>query len=109
MNFALSVILESPDLGNLIVSQMHMFQESSLVSLVVRRLLLNYIMRPHVPLNSTPYSLFSEGSQPGVLQRVSSAAGMFACLFKLSSFTAQKLILLILRMKKVLDKMVLLF
>ncbi|OAY55692.1 dymeclin [Manihot esculenta] len=57
-----------------------MAQESSLVSLVVRRLLLNYIMRPHVPLNSTPYSLFSEGSQPGVLQRVSSAAATFVLL-----------------------------
>ncbi|KAF2290167.1 hypothetical protein GH714_003820 [Hevea brasiliensis] len=51
-----------------------MAQESSLVSLVVRRLLLNYIMRPRIPLNSTSYPVFSEGSQPGVLQRVGSAA-----------------------------------
>lgn len=49
-------------------------QESSLVILGVRRLLLNYITRP--PLNAAPYSIFPEGSQPGVLQKVSSAAGM---------------------------------
>lgn len=54
------------------------FQESSLVSLVVRKLLLNYITRPGVPLGSASYSIFSEGSQPSVLQRVGSAAGMSA-------------------------------
>ncbi|KAJ6897505.1 hypothetical protein NC652_024335 [Populus alba x Populus x berolinensis] len=51
-----------------------MAQESSLVGLVVRRLLLNYIIRPRIPYNSTSYPVFSGGSQPGVLQRVSSAA-----------------------------------
>lgn len=48
--------------------------------LVVRRLLLNYITGPSIPLNSASYSIFSEGSQPGVLQRVSSAAGMVVSL-----------------------------
>ncbi|XP_057992651.1 uncharacterized protein LOC110632778 isoform X3 [Hevea brasiliensis] len=57
-----------------------MVQESSLVSLVVRRLLLNYIVRPRIPLNSTSYPVFSEGSQPGVLQRVGSAAATFVFL-----------------------------
>ncbi|KAK9288143.1 hypothetical protein L1049_016591 [Liquidambar formosana] len=51
-----------------------MAQESSLVGLVVRRLLLNYMTRPRIPSNSASYSIFSEGSQPGVLQRVGSAA-----------------------------------
>ncbi|XP_061990157.1 uncharacterized protein LOC133708686 isoform X2 [Rosa rugosa] len=51
-----------------------MSQESSLVISVVRRLLLNYITGPSIPLNSASYSIFSEGSQPGVIQRVSSAA-----------------------------------
>ncbi|KAK8684725.1 hypothetical protein V6N13_040741 [Hibiscus sabdariffa] len=52
-----------------------MSQESLLVNLVVRRLLLNYIMRPRLPSNGTAaYSIFSEESQPGVLQRVGSAA-----------------------------------
>ncbi|KAL5542027.1 hypothetical protein UlMin_009737 [Ulmus minor] len=51
-----------------------MAQESSLVILVVRRLLLNYITRPPLPFNAATYSMFSEGSQPGVLQKVSSAA-----------------------------------
>ena len=52
------------------------FQENSLVSLVVRKMLLNYITQPGIPLRSASYSIFSEGSQPSVLQRVSSAAGM---------------------------------
>ncbi|KAL0002585.1 hypothetical protein SO802_016366 [Lithocarpus litseifolius] len=51
-----------------------MVQDCSLVSLVVRKLLLNYITRPSVPLGSASYSIFSEGSQPSVLQRVGSAA-----------------------------------
>lgn len=46
-----------------------MVQENSLVGLVVRKLLLNYISRPRIPLNSASYTLFSEGNQPGVLQR----------------------------------------
>lgn len=49
-----------------------MAQESSLVISVVRRLLVNYITHP--PFNTASYSIFSEGSQPGVLQKVSSAA-----------------------------------
>ncbi|CAB4261590.1 unnamed protein product [Prunus armeniaca] len=51
-----------------------MSQESSLVILVVRKLLLSYITGPSISLNSASYSIYSEGSQPGVLQRVSSAA-----------------------------------
>ncbi|KAI3847017.1 hypothetical protein MKW92_029432 [Papaver armeniacum] len=51
-----------------------MVQDSSLVGLVVRRLLLNYITRPQVPLNAASYSVFSEEGQPGVLQKVGSAA-----------------------------------
>ncbi|XP_021291111.1 dymeclin isoform X1 [Herrania umbratica] len=58
-----------------------MSQESLLVSLVVRRLLLNYIMRPRVPSSSAAsYSIFSEESQPGVLQRVGSAAASIVLL-----------------------------
>ncbi|XP_004296579.1 PREDICTED: dymeclin [Fragaria vesca subsp. vesca] len=57
-----------------------MSQESSLVILVVRRLLLNYITGRSIPLNSASYSIFSEGSQPGVIQRVSSAAANFMLL-----------------------------
>ncbi|KAL6192223.1 hypothetical protein ACLB2K_038608 [Fragaria x ananassa] len=57
-----------------------MSQESSLVVLVVRRLLLNYITGHSIPLNSASYSIFSEGSQPGVIQRVSSAAANFMLL-----------------------------
>lgn len=41
----------------------------------MRKLLLNFISRPNVPLNSS-YPIFSDGNQSGVLQRVSSAAGM---------------------------------
>ncbi|EEF45232.1 conserved hypothetical protein [Ricinus communis] len=57
-----------------------MVQENSLVSSVVRRLLLNYIVRSRIPLKNTSYSLFSEGSQPGVLQRVGSAAATIVLL-----------------------------
>ncbi|CAL5410574.1 unnamed protein product [Camellia sinensis] len=53
---------------------MAMVQESSFVGLVVRKLLLNYIMRPHFALNTASYDMFSEGNQSGVLQRVGSAA-----------------------------------
>ncbi|GMP77169.1 hypothetical protein CsSME_00033536 [Camellia sinensis var. sinensis] len=56
---------------------MAMVQESSFVGLVVRKLLLNYIMRPHFALNTASYDMFSEGNQPGVLQRVGSAAASF--------------------------------
>lgn len=51
-------------------------QDSSLVSSFVRRLLLNYITRPSIPFNRASYSIFNEGSQSSVLQRVGSAAGM---------------------------------
>ncbi|KAJ4828586.1 hypothetical protein Tsubulata_019592 [Turnera subulata] len=57
-----------------------MAQDSSLVVLVVRKLLLNYMMRPRFPLRAAAYPLFSNGSQPGVLQRVSSAAANFVLL-----------------------------
>ncbi|KAF5949796.1 hypothetical protein HYC85_011789 [Camellia sinensis] len=53
---------------------MAMVQESYFVGLVVRKLLLNYIMRPHFALNTASYDMFSEGNQLGVLQRVGSAA-----------------------------------
>ncbi|KAL6971659.1 hypothetical protein U1Q18_031338 [Sarracenia purpurea var. burkii] len=57
-----------------------MVQESSLVGLVVRKLLLNYITRAHFASSTTSYDLFSEGKQSGVLQRVSSAAASFVLL-----------------------------
>ncbi|XP_012487198.2 uncharacterized protein LOC105800547 [Gossypium raimondii] len=58
-----------------------MSQESLLVSSVVRRLLLNYIMRPLLPSSTAAsYSIFSEENQPGVLQRVGSAAANFVLL-----------------------------
>lgn len=49
-------------------------QESSLVSLVVQRLLLNYMIWPRVPFGGASYPT-SDDSQAGVLQRVGSAAG----------------------------------
>lgn len=51
-------------------------QESSLVDLVVNKLLLNYVIQPRVPLSSLLYSMFSESNQLGVLRRVGSAAGI---------------------------------
>ncbi|XP_050218594.1 uncharacterized protein LOC126669224 [Mercurialis annua] len=57
-----------------------MAQDSSLVNLAVQRLLLNYITRPHIPLKSASYSIFSDGRQPGVLQRVGSVAATFVLL-----------------------------
>ena len=62
------------------VSVFYLFQESLLVNSVVRRLLLNYITRPRIPLNSASYPVFSDSIQPGVLQRVGSAAGMLRLL-----------------------------
>jgi hypothetical protein len=50
-------------------------QENSIVTSVVRRLLLNFVTRPHVPLNGSSYPIFSDNGEPGVLQRVGSAAG----------------------------------
>ncbi|TQD70021.1 hypothetical protein C1H46_044444 [Malus baccata] len=57
-----------------------MSQESSLVLSVVRRRLLSYITGPSISLNTSSYSVYSEGSQPGVLQRVGSAAANFMLL-----------------------------
>ncbi|KAK5805008.1 uncharacterized protein LOC108489848 [Gossypium arboreum] len=58
-----------------------MSQESMLVSSVVHRLLLNYIMRPRLPSSTAAsYSIFFEENQPGVLQRVGSAAANFVLL-----------------------------
>ncbi|CAN0857188.1 DYM [Linum grandiflorum] len=57
-----------------------MTQENSLVTLVVQRLLLNYIKRPRIPLNVGSYPQFGEASQSGVLQRVGSAAANFVLL-----------------------------
>ncbi|XP_022748791.1 dymeclin-like, partial [Durio zibethinus] len=58
-----------------------MSQESLLVSSVVRRLMLNYIMRPRVPSSSAAsYSIFSEENKTGVLQRFGSAAANFVLL-----------------------------
>lgn len=58
-----------------------------MVASVVRRLLLNFITRPRIPFNDSSYSIFSEESGPGVLQKVGSAAGM--C-FHLSLYVASK-------------------
>ncbi|XP_051129403.1 uncharacterized protein LOC127250263 isoform X2 [Andrographis paniculata] len=51
-----------------------MLQESSLVNLVVRKLMHNYIMRTKVPLNSSIYAILYEGNQDGILKKVGSAA-----------------------------------
>ncbi|XP_011073464.1 dymeclin isoform X1 [Sesamum indicum] len=51
-----------------------MAQETSLVDSVVHKLLLNYIIHPGAPLNSSIYTIFSEENQLGVLRRVGSAA-----------------------------------
>lgn len=61
---------------NLIMDVFHNLLESSLVNFFVGRLLLNYIVQPCIPFNSASYPIFSGGSQPGVLQRVGSAAHM---------------------------------
>ncbi|XXG42184.1 hypothetical protein AAC387_Pa01g2518 [Persea americana] len=57
-----------------------MIQDSALVGSVVRRLLLNYITRPRIPSNGVAFPIFSEESQPGVLQKVGSAAANFVLL-----------------------------
>ncbi|KAL5712454.1 hypothetical protein ACHQM5_014691 [Ranunculus cassubicifolius] len=54
-----------------------MDQESSVVGLVVRRLLFNYITRPRIPSTGATHSIFSEDGEPGVLHRVGSAAANF--------------------------------
>uniref|UniRef100_A0A7N0ZW86 Dymeclin n=1 Tax=Kalanchoe fedtschenkoi TaxID=63787 RepID=A0A7N0ZW86_KALFE len=51
-----------------------MGQDPSLVGQVVHTLLNNYMLRPHIPLNNATHSVFTGGSDQGVLQRVSSAA-----------------------------------
>ncbi|KAD6795500.1 hypothetical protein E3N88_06396 [Mikania micrantha] len=61
-----------------------MSQESSLVGLVVYKLLLNYISRPRSK-STTSYTLMSEENQLGVLKRVGSAAANIV-LFPLSYF-----------------------
>ncbi|CAL5392764.1 unnamed protein product [Camellia sinensis] len=57
-----------------------MVQESSLVELVVHKLLLNYISQPRLPLNSASYNMFPEGNHISVLHRVGSAAASFVLL-----------------------------
>ncbi|XP_068637680.1 uncharacterized protein [Aristolochia californica] len=57
-----------------------MVQESALVSSVVRKLLLNYIARPRVPLNGALQPVFPGGKQSGVLQKVGSIAANFVLL-----------------------------
>ncbi|XP_076903058.1 uncharacterized protein LOC143558012 isoform X1 [Bidens hawaiensis] len=61
-----------------------MSQESSLVGLIVHKLLLNYISRPRSK-SSASYALMSEESQFGVLKRVGSAAANIV-FFPLSYF-----------------------
>ncbi|PKA65904.1 hypothetical protein AXF42_Ash010313 [Apostasia shenzhenica] len=56
-----------------------MAQEGALVTSVVRRLLLNFITRSHIPFSSH-YPVSSDGSHSGVLQRVGSAAANFVLL-----------------------------
>ncbi|KAL0287290.1 UNVERIFIED_CONTAM: Dymeclin [Sesamum calycinum] len=51
-----------------------MAQETSLVDPAVHKLLLNYIIHPGAPFNSSFYPIFSEENQLGVLRRVGSAA-----------------------------------
>lgn len=55
-----------------------MGQESSLINVVVCKLLLNYIMQ--FPLNSAPSMVLSEGNQLGVLRRVGSVAANWVLL-----------------------------
>lgn len=61
-------------------------QESDIVTSVVRRLLLNFITRPHVPFNGSSYPIFSDNGEPGVLQRVGSAAGNYLLFFIIFDF-----------------------
>ncbi|KAK1395267.1 Dymeclin [Heracleum sosnowskyi] len=51
-----------------------MVQKKDVINLAVRRLLLNYIARSQFPSTIASYAIFAEGNQPGVLQRVGSAA-----------------------------------
>lgn len=64
-------------------------QDTSLVGSVVRKLLLNFITRPSVPFNRATYSIYYDGSQSSVLQRVGSAAGIatgYTFLFNIYGF-----------------------
>uniref|UniRef100_A0A0E0JPB7 Dymeclin n=1 Tax=Oryza punctata TaxID=4537 RepID=A0A0E0JPB7_ORYPU len=56
-----------------------MLQDSSIVSSVVQKLLLNFVKRPRIPLNGS-HPAFSDDGGPGVLQRVGSAAANFVLL-----------------------------
>lgn len=56
-------------------------QKKDVINLVVRRLLLNYIARPQFPSTTASYAIFADGNQPGVLQRVGSAAGNIIVIF----------------------------
>nr|GMD80819.1 dymeclin isoform X2 [Ipomoea batatas] len=68
--------------------------ESSLVNMVVQKLLHNYITRPRFPAKSLSYQIFAEGNQPGGLQRVGSVAANLVLLplsyFASSSAEASK-------------------
>ncbi|XP_009766379.1 uncharacterized protein [Nicotiana sylvestris] len=70
-------LLSGPSLG---ADDIHPFfdaamaQPTSLVNLVIRKLLLNYVAQLRFPLKASSYYIFSEGYQPGVLQRVGSVA-----------------------------------
>ncbi|CAH9087956.1 unnamed protein product [Cuscuta europaea] len=63
-----------------------MVQQSPLVNMVVQKLLLNYITRPRFHARYSPYQIFAEGNQPGVLQRVGSVAANLV-LFPLNYFS----------------------
>ncbi|KAJ1285622.1 hypothetical protein BS78_03G292700 [Paspalum vaginatum] len=56
-----------------------MLQDSSIVVSVVQKLLLNFVMRPKIPLNGS-HPVFSDDGRPGVLQRVGSVAANFVLL-----------------------------
>lgn len=60
-------------------------QETSIVCLVVRKLLMNYVSQPHFPVDIEFYAISSK-DQRGVLQRVGSAAANFV-LLPLTYFT----------------------
>eukprot|EP00250_Pteridium_aquilinum_P013996 c21711_g1_i1 orf=215-2221(+) len=53
-----------------------MLQEPAIASLVIRKLLMSYIARLPLPADAAHYSNLSKSSQPGVLQKVGSAAAV---------------------------------
>ncbi|MQL80090.1 hypothetical protein Taro_012514 [Colocasia esculenta] len=63
-----------------------MMQENAIICSVVRRLLVNYITRPRIPFSGSSYPIFSEEMQPGVLQRVGSAADLMICSTSAANF-----------------------